>query len=280
LSLLANWLDKLTRFFPNSAPSGTGVRAGSFFSRQLSRLSDLQSKGQPAATTGSENTAIGWGAGDTITTGDSNTCLGVFSCFNTSSADNVVCIGADAFGENFSNRAYIPNIGQFAQGPAPGTIEFVTVRLSDGKLGHDVSARRYKEDIKPMGDASELLYKLKPVTYRFKETDVDPEKGPPPQNLDYGLIAEDVAEIDPQLAIRDGKGQIESVRYKAIYNMMLNEFLKEHRTVQEQKETIAQLKQNFAEQQKQIDALTAGLQKVSAQVEMRKPASQMVLNNQ
>ena len=116
----------------------------------------------------------------------------------------------------------------FAQAPAAG-IEFVTVRLSDGKLGHNASSRRYKEDIKPMGDASELIYKLKPVTYRFKKQDVDPNKRPELQNLDYGLIAEDVAEIDPKLAIRDGKGQIESVRYMAIYNMLLNEFLKEHR---------------------------------------------------
>jgi hypothetical protein len=231
-------------------------------------------------TTGSENTAIGWGAGDTITTGDSNTCLGVFSCFNTTFADNVVCIGADAFGENFSNRAYIPNIGQFAQAPAAGTIEFVTVRLSDGKLGHDVSARRYKDDIKPMGDASELLYKLKPVTYRYKETDVDPKKGPAPQNLDYGLIAEEVAEIDPQLAIHDGKGQIESLRYKAIYNMLLNEFLKEHRKGEQQGRKIEKLEATIAKQQQQIEALTTGLQKVSDQLELSKRAPQMVANDQ
>jgi hypothetical protein len=66
-----------------------------------------------------------------------------------------------------------------------------------------------------MGDASVVIYKLKPVTHRFKEQDVDPNKGPQPQNLDYGLIAEDVAEIDPKLAIRDAKGQIESLRYVA-----------------------------------------------------------------
>jgi hypothetical protein len=115
--------------------------------------------------------------------------------------------------------------------------------------------------------------KLKPVTYRYKETDVDPKKDPPPQNLDYGLIAEDVAEIDPQLAIRDGKGRIESVRYKAIYNMLLNEFLKEHRKNEQQEAIIAR-------QQKQIEALTEGLQKLSAQLEASKPAPQIVRNNQ
>jgi len=155
-----------------------------------------------------------------------------------------------------------------------------------------------------MGDASELIYKLKPVTYRFKEQDVDPYKRPEPQNLDYGLIAEDVAEIDPKLAIRNGTGQIESVRYMAIYNMMLNEFLKEHRkvdaqqskiekqeaTITELSSTVAQQRKDFkaiaAQQQKEIHALTAQLkeqaaqiQKVSAQVEMSGSAVQTVRNN-
>jgi Chaperone of endosialidase len=197
--------------------------------------------------------------------------LGFAAGINVTTADNVVCVGALAFGENFSNRAYIPNIGVFPQAPAAG-IEFVTVRLSDGKLGHDASSRRYKEDIKPMGNASELIYKLKPVTYRFKEVDVDPNKRPEPQNLDYGLVAEDVAEIDPKLAVRNGKGEVESFRYKAIYNMMLNEFLKEHRKNEEQEATIAK-------QQKQIEALAAGLQKVSAQLQANKPAPRIVNNN-
>ena len=179
-------------------------------------------------TIGGSNTATGVFALAGNISGNRNTTLGAFAGSGVTTASNVVCVGADATGENFSNRAYIPNIGVFAQAPAAG-IEFVTVRLSDGKLGHNASSRRYKEDIKPMGDASEVLYKLKPVTFKFKEQDVDPKKGIQPQNLDYGLIAEDVAEIDPKLAIRDGKGQIESVRYIAIYNMMLNEFIKEHR---------------------------------------------------
>ena len=214
--------------------------------------------------------------------------MGAFAGSGVTTASNVVCVGADATGENFSNRAYIPNVGVFAQAPAAG-IEFVTVRLSDGKLGHNASSRRYKEDINPMGDASEVLYKLKPVTYKFKEQDVDPKKGPQPQNLDYGLIAEDVAEIDPKLAIRDGKGQIESVRYMAIYNMMLNEFLKEHKKVEAQQATITQLKSTVAQQKKNFQAtiaqLTARLdeqasqiQKVSAQLEASKPAPQVVNN--
>ena len=238
------------------------------------------------STSGDNNTAVGWRSGDGVLTGTGNTCLGSSTCTNTSSADNVVCIGLNSAGENFSNRAYIPNIGVFTQGPSAGTVEFVTVRLSDGKLGHSTSSRRYKEDIKPMGDASELIYKLKPMTFRYKEVDVDPKKGPQPQNLDYGLIAEDVAEIDPKLAIRDGKGQIESLRYMAVYNMMLNEFLKEHKKVEEQQASIADLKSTVALQQKEMQVLTAQLkeqaaqiQKVSAQLETSKPAPQTVATN-
>jgi hypothetical protein len=222
-------------------------------------------------TVGGSNTASGPFALAGNISGDNNTALGLAAGSNVTTADNVVCIGAGADGENFSNRAYIPNVGVFAQSPAAG-IEFVTVRLSDGKLGHDASSRRYKEDIKPMGDASELIYKLKPVTYRFKEQDVDPNKSPEPQDLDYGLVAEEVAEIDPKLAVRNGKGEIESLRYKAIYNMMLNEFLKEHRTVEELKKEIAALTATVKEQAAQI-------QKVSAQIEVNKSARQMVLNN-
>ena len=95
----------------------------------------------------------------------------------------------------------------------------------------------------------------------------------------FGLIAEEVAKVNPDLVVRDEKGEIYTVRYDAVNAMLLNEFLKEHRTVQEQKATIAQLKQNFAEQQKQIEALTTGLQKVSAQIEVTKPAPQVVNND-
>ena len=108
-----------------------------------------------------------------------------------------------------------------------------------------------------MDNASETLYRLKPVTYRFKK-EIDAT-----QSLDYGLVAEEVAKVDPNLAIRDGKGQIESVRYTAINAMLLNEFLKEHRTVQELRSIVAKQEATAAQQQKQIEALTAGLQKVS-----------------
>jgi len=138
-----------------------------------------------------------------------------------------------------------------------------------------------------MDNASELIYKLKPVTYRFKEQDVDPNKGPQPQNLDYGLIAEDVAEIDPKLAIRDGKGQIESLRYMAIYNMMLNEFLKEHkkveaqnRRIQEQEATITQLKKEMETVVARLKEQDSKIQRVSDQIELSKDRPKVVLSDQ
>jgi hypothetical protein len=117
-----------------------------------------------------------------------------------------------------------------------------------------------------MHKASETLFALEPVIFRYKK-EIDPK-----QHLDYGLIAEDVAKLNPELAIRNGTGEIESLNYTAIYAMMLNEFIKEHRKNEEQEATIAR-------QQKQIEALAAGLQKVSAQLEVNKPAPQIVDND-
>jgi uncharacterized coiled-coil protein SlyX len=101
------------------------------------------------------------------------------------------------------------------------------------------------------------------------------------------LIAEEVAKVNPALVLPDKEGKPYTVRYEAVNAMLLNEFLKEHREVQEQKATIAQLKPTIekqeatnAQQQKQIEALTAGLQKVSAQVEMGRPAPRVVVKNQ
>ena len=136
---------------------------------------------------------------------------------------------------------------------------------SNGQLGIGTSSKRFKDEIKPMGDASEAILALKPVTFRYKD-DLDPKR-----LTRFGLVAEEVEKINPDLVAYDAKGDVYTVRYEAVNAMLLNEFLKEHRTVKEQKATIAQLKQDFqsklAEQQKQIQTLTAGLQKVNAQIE-------------
>jgi trimeric autotransporter adhesin len=145
-----------------------------------------------------------------------------------------------------------------------GTPVFIN---ANGQLGTVTSSARFKDDIKPMDKASEAILALKPVTFRYKK-EVDADCAP-----QFGLVAEDVEKINPDLVLRDSEGKIYSVRYEAVNAMLLNEFLKEHRKVQE-------LEANATRQQKQIEALTAGLQKVSAQLEASKPSPRTVLNNQ
>jgi uncharacterized coiled-coil protein SlyX len=141
------------------------------------------------------------------------------------------------------------------------------------------ASTRFSDQIKPMDKASEAILTLKPVTFRYKQ-EIDPKR-----IQQFGLIAEEVEKVDADLVGRDEKGKVYSVRYDAVNAMLLNEFLKEHRKVQEQEATITQIKLTLAKQdatitrqQKQIEALTAGLQKVSAQVEASKPAPQVVNN--
>jgi Chaperone of endosialidase len=138
---------------------------------------------------------------------------------------------------------------------------------NEGKLGVFLSARRYKENIHPMDKASEALYALKPVTFRYKP---EFDKSGTPH---FGVIAEEVAEVAADLVAHDVKGQLSTVRYEAVNAMLLNEFLKEHRKNERQEATIAELRE-------EIEALTAGLQKVSAQLELNKTAPQTVADNQ
>ena len=149
---------------------------------------------------------------------------------------------------------------------------------SAGQLGTMSSSKRFKKAIKPMDTASEAILALKPVTFHYKSDKTN--------RSEFGLIAEEVAEINPDLVVRDENGEIYTVRYEAVNAMLLNEFLKEHRKNQEQQAIIARLKftdakqeATIANQQKQIDALTAGLQKVSTQLEVSRTASHTVINN-
>ena len=135
------------------------------------------------------------------------------------------------------------------------------------------SSARYKEEIKPMAKASEALFALTPVTFRYKK-EIDPAGA-----SQLGLVAEDVEKVNPNLVVRDKEGKPYTVRYDQVNAMLLNEFLKEHRTVQELKFVVANQEATNAEQQKQIEALTAGLQKVSAQLEASVPAKQVALKD-
>jgi hypothetical protein len=147
---------------------------------------------------------------------------------------------------------------------------------SSGQLGVAASSARFKDDVKPMDQTSEGVLALKPVTFRYKQG-IDPSRA-----TQFGLVAEEVEKVNPDLVTHDREGKPYTVRYEAVNAMLLNEFLKEHRKVEEQEATIAKLKKDLqataAQQQKQIEALTAGLQKVSEQLEVSGPATQFVDN--
>jgi hypothetical protein len=228
-------------------------------------------------TEGQGNTANGSSALVSNTTGVNNTALGYGAGLNITGSGNV-CIGAFVQGQTgVNNTTWIRNVYD-----SVATTRQVYVDADD-KIGTLSSSRRYKEDIKPMDKASETLFALKPVTFRYKK-EIDRSHA-----LSFGLIAEDVANISPDLITRDEEGQPQTVRYEAINAMLLNEFFKEHKTVQEQGATIAQQRKHFeaavAQQQKEIEALTATvkkqtaqIQKVSAQIEVSRTALRTVLN--
>ena len=236
-------------------------------------------------TTGFQNTGIGGGALQFNLIGNNNTALGHRAGFDIT-GDGNVCIGQGVDGEaGVDNTTYIRNVNTLLQNFSAGVNDYVTVRLSDGRLGHTavVSSRRYKEDIKPLAAASEALYALNPVSFRLKK-EYDES-----QLLGFGLIAEEVEKVDPALVYRNNKGQVESVRYEMVNAMLLNEFLKEHkafseeqRKVEEQQATITQLKKDFgatiAQLTARLDEQAAQIQKVSAQLEASKPAPQLVNN--
>jgi trimeric autotransporter adhesin len=242
-------------------------------------------------TTGTNNVAVGPSAGANVTDGNTNTFLGVIAGLSVNHANNVVCIGP-VLGADVDNRTYIANIGSFNQ-PVSASIKVVTVNPANNLLGFAsvtsqeiigvtfdvISSQRYKDQIKPLDKGSEVIYALKPVSFRYK-ADKDPTRA-----LRAGLIAEEVQKVDPDLVVRDEEGKPERVRFDSINAMVLNEFLKEHQKVQKQEATIAELKSTLAQQQKGMEVLTAQLkeqaaqiQKVSAQVEMSKPAPTVVTN--
>jgi hypothetical protein len=205
-------------------------------------------------TTGSFNIALGAGAGANLTTGDNNIDIGNQGVRDES---NTIRIGT----QGTQTKTFIAGISD-------ATIGGMEVRVNqNGRLGIKASSKRFKEGIKPMDKASGVLLALRPVTFHYKP-EIDPEGIP-----QFGLVAEEVEKVNPDLVVRDKEGKPYTVRYDQVNAMLLNEFLKEHRKVEDQGGMIAK-------QQKQIEALTAGLQKVSAQLEASKAAPQVVNNNQ
>jgi hypothetical protein len=233
-----------------TGPVNTANGALALFNNTTGNANTAIGEGALASSINSLNTAVGAGA-LALSTGGGNTALGESAGGNVATANFVIAIGA--LGADVSNSCFIGNI----RGTTTAQNDAIPVLIdSVGQLGTASSSRRYKRDIKPMDKASECLLGLKPVSFRYKIH----KDG----TLQFGLIAEDVARANPDLVIYDADGQPYTVRYDAVNAMLLNEFLKEHRKVE-------QLKQ-------QVAALTAGLQKVSAQLEVSKPAPQTVLN--
>ena len=229
-------------------------------------------RGTLSATTGDGNTALGANAGNALTTGVNNIDIG-FDVIGAAADSNTIRIGNTNIIATFIR-------GISGATAAGGAAVFVA---SNGQLGTMTSSARFKDEIKPMEKASEALFALKPVIFRYKK-EIDPQGIP-----EFGLIAEEVEKVNPDLIIRDSQGKPYTVRYEQINAMLLNEFLKEHKTVQQLKCTvqkqqaiIAEQQQSFesklAEQEKRIDALSSGLQRVTAELELSKSRSQTVLN--
>jgi hypothetical protein len=255
--------------------------------------------------TGDNNTATGESALSNNTTGSMNTAIGAFTMLSNTSGTRNVALGFRAGANNTTGDDNI-NIGNAVSGFAS---ESHTIRIgkqgthtaafiagiagipvgggssvvvnSAGQLGVPPSSKRFKDGIKSMDKASEAILALQPVTFRYKH-ELDP-KGIP----QFGLVAEQVEKVNPDLVARDDQGKVYTVRYEAVNAMLLNEFLKEHRKVEEQGRKLQDQESAIAQQQKEIKALTASLkeqasqiQKVSDQLEVSKAAPRMVLNNQ
>src|SRR4029077_467223 len=257
-------------------------------------------------TDGSTNTAVGRGAGGGnpgITTGSGNTIVGAgFSGQHIGAGGKNIYIG-DGVDPGISEDGtirigdrFLPILGATStcfiagiSGKSVGPLSAAVIINASGQLGTIPSSARFKKDIDPMGETSEAIYSLRPVTFHYKSDETNT-----PQ---WGLIAEDVAKVHPALILKDEEGKPFTVRYEQINAMLLNEFLKEHTRIEKQEASITQLRStvakqeaiiaqqrkdfeaNAAQQQKQIETLTAGLQKVSAQLELSKSTPQTVLNN-
>ena len=231
----------------------------------------------PNGGPGSNNTAVGYGALANNTQGNGNLALGFQAGANVTTADSVIAIGS--FGQDVGNSCFIGNIYSNIQ-PQVGTDPDLVTINSNGRLGRaNVSSRRYKHDIQPMHTASEAIYELKPVSFRYhKQYDQT-------QTIAFGLIAEEVAEVNPDLVGRNREGQPESVRYEQINAMLLNEFLKEHHRgeeqdckIQKQESTIAELRSEIRSLAAMVNEQGSELRKVNAQLQISN-AARMIAEN-
>jgi hypothetical protein len=211
---------------------------------------------------------VGDEAGNSITTGSNNTCIGAGAGIGIVDGSDIIAIGTPAAGvfANFGPTCFIGGINEPTGDPGSTVAVLID---SNNNLGTSVSSRRFKHDIKPIDKASGALLALKPVSFKYNHD----EKG----STQYGLIAEEVAQVDSHLVVyRDGEPF--TVKYDQINMMLLNEFLKEHKKVEEQQASISQLKSEMQTMVAQLKEQAAQIQKVSAQLEVNKPAPHVVAN--
>jgi hypothetical protein len=209
-------------------------------------------------TTGSNNIALGPSAGINLTTGSNNIDIGNSGVAGESKTIRIGTAGTQ-------RKTFIAGISGATVASGVGVIVG-----SNGQLGTVVSSERFKDAIKPMDKASEAILALKPVTFRYKR-ELDPEGIP-----QFGLVAEQVEKVDPALVARDADGKIYTVRYDAVNAMLLNEFLKEHRKVQELESKLAQQQKDFTARLEEQDAK---IQQVNDRVELSEPSPRTVDNN-
>jgi trimeric autotransporter adhesin len=236
-------------------------------------------------TTGNNNTGYGYSALLNNTTGVGNIALGYFAGSNLTTGDNNIDIGNEGVADE-SNTIRIGTVGTqtdtYIAGVYGTTVaKGLVVKVdSAGHLGTVGSSARFKDEIKPMDKASETILALKPVTFRYKK-ELDAEGTP-----QFGLVAEDVEKVNPDLVVRDAAGKVYTVRYDAVNAMLLNEFLKEHRKVEaqdckirEQQATIAELKRGFQDVVANLKEHESKIQKVSARLELSNPTPRTVADN-
>jgi hypothetical protein len=265
--------------FTNTADKNTGTGAGALLSNTIGientaagsfALLNNSTGAQNAAvganalinsTTGGGNTAIGFNALPNNTTGITNTAVGFNAGFGITTADNVIVIGTNVAGQNVDHSCFIGEI--FGATSSNGTQVFIN---SDGRLGTITSSRRFKQTIEPMDNASEVLFLLKPIRFRYKKQ-IDPT-----ETSQFGLVAEDVEKVNPDLVVRDKEGKPYSVRYDQVNAMLLNEFLKEHRKNEEQEKTIVELKSGMTALAATVKKQASQIQKVSAQLATASPS--------
>jgi hypothetical protein len=254
---------------PPDGSANTAVGAGALFSNTAGDSNTaIGLNALVSNTTGAGNTAVGVRALDHNTSGNLNIALGVNAGMNVVTAQNAICIGLNVFGADVGDSCYIGNI--FGETSASGAAVYVN---SNHRLGTLTSSSRFKDDIKPMERVSEALFALKPVTFHYKK-EIDPAG-----MQQFGLVAEDVEKVSPDLVVRDKEGKPYSVRYEQVNAMLLNEFLKEHRKNEEQGATIAGLKNEVASLAATVKAQATQIQRVEAHIETGQPATRVAVKN-